>query len=136
VPLQYSAHERCVFTAGSLYCIRPGCRNPHHREPPPEADAPAAARSSSRDRPPLAGAAKQDPRPTGHAALPPDEPGWVRLPFDRARVSSLDGRIPPRLGRRPMRRIRAFVVVAACIKLLAEPMVCWAHTLQMGRQPG
>jgi hypothetical protein len=37
-PLCHQVHERCVFTAGSLYCARPGCRNPHHREPPPEAD--------------------------------------------------------------------------------------------------
>jgi len=28
-------HERCVFTGGSLCWVRPGCRNPHHRETPP-----------------------------------------------------------------------------------------------------
>jgi len=27
-------HEVCVFTAGSLFCVRPGCRNPHHRPAP------------------------------------------------------------------------------------------------------
>jgi len=27
-------HERCEFRTGSLYCIRPGCQNPHHREVP------------------------------------------------------------------------------------------------------
>jgi hypothetical protein len=28
-------HEAaCVFTAGSLYCVVPDCRNPHHRERP------------------------------------------------------------------------------------------------------
>jgi hypothetical protein len=37
-PLCRQVHERCVFTAGSVYCIRPGCRNPHHRRPPAAPD--------------------------------------------------------------------------------------------------
>jgi hypothetical protein len=32
-------HQRCVFTAGSVYCIRPGCQNPHHWRPPAEPGA-------------------------------------------------------------------------------------------------
>jgi len=32
-PVCHQVHERCVFTAGSVYCTRPGCRNPHHRRP-------------------------------------------------------------------------------------------------------
>ena len=34
-PLCRQVHERCVFTARSVYCTRPDCRNPHHRTPPP-----------------------------------------------------------------------------------------------------
>lgn len=41
-PLCHQAHERCVFTAGWLYCVRPGCRNPHHLVPPPEVGPSAA----------------------------------------------------------------------------------------------
>jgi hypothetical protein len=26
-------HEPCEFAAGSLHCVRPGCRNPHHQGP-------------------------------------------------------------------------------------------------------
>jgi hypothetical protein len=33
-PLCGQVHERCVFTAGSVYCTRPECSNPHHRQPP------------------------------------------------------------------------------------------------------
>jgi hypothetical protein len=33
-PLCRQVHERCIFTSGSVYCIWPGCRNPHHRQPP------------------------------------------------------------------------------------------------------
>jgi len=33
-PLCRQVHERCVFTAGSVYCVRPDCRNPHHRQRP------------------------------------------------------------------------------------------------------
>jgi hypothetical protein len=33
-PLCHQVHERCIFTAGSAYCTRPDCRNPHHRQPP------------------------------------------------------------------------------------------------------
>jgi hypothetical protein len=36
-PLCHQVHKMCVFTAGSLYCIRPGCRNPRLRELPPGA---------------------------------------------------------------------------------------------------
>lgn len=32
-PVCGQVHERCVFTAGSLYCTRPDCRNLHHRTP-------------------------------------------------------------------------------------------------------
>ena len=32
-PLCHRVHERCEFRAGSVYCARPDCRNPHHREP-------------------------------------------------------------------------------------------------------
>jgi hypothetical protein len=28
-PLCHQVHERCEFEAGSVYCARPGCRNPH-----------------------------------------------------------------------------------------------------------
>jgi hypothetical protein len=39
--LQCSAtHEPCLFTSGSLWCVRPGCRNPHHRTPPSDANTP------------------------------------------------------------------------------------------------
>ena len=31
----HQVHERCIFAAGSMYCARPDCRNPHHREPSP-----------------------------------------------------------------------------------------------------
>lgn len=34
-PVCGRVHERCRFTAGSLYCTRPDCQNPHHRRPPP-----------------------------------------------------------------------------------------------------
>jgi hypothetical protein len=34
-------HAPCVFTAGSLYCIRPDCTNPHHRQPPEASPAPS-----------------------------------------------------------------------------------------------
>ena len=34
-PLCGQVHQRCRFSAGSLYCIRADCRNPHHRWPPP-----------------------------------------------------------------------------------------------------
>jgi hypothetical protein len=33
-PLCGQVHDRCVFTAGSLYCAVGRCRNPHHRPPP------------------------------------------------------------------------------------------------------
>lgn len=26
-----ASHVLCVFTAGSLFCVRPDCSNPHHR---------------------------------------------------------------------------------------------------------
>jgi hypothetical protein len=29
------SHAPCVFTSGSLNCIRENCPNPHHRPPPP-----------------------------------------------------------------------------------------------------
>lgn len=35
-PLCGEAHERCQFTAGSLYCVREDCPNPHHRTEPDE----------------------------------------------------------------------------------------------------
>jgi hypothetical protein len=35
-PLCHQVHERCVFTAGSVYCTRADCQNPHHRQPPAE----------------------------------------------------------------------------------------------------
>jgi hypothetical protein len=38
-PLCGHVHERCRFTAGSLYCVRSDCRNPHHPEPPPACGA-------------------------------------------------------------------------------------------------
>jgi hypothetical protein len=28
------AHPRCVFAAGSLFCVTPDCGNPHHRAAP------------------------------------------------------------------------------------------------------
>ena len=34
-PICHQVHERCEFRAGSVYCARPDCQNPHHREPPP-----------------------------------------------------------------------------------------------------
>ena len=33
-PVCRQVHERCVFIAGSVYCVRPGCQSPHHRQPP------------------------------------------------------------------------------------------------------
>src|SRR5262249_54445381 len=33
----YTTRRVVGKTARSLYCVRPGCRNPHHREPPPGA---------------------------------------------------------------------------------------------------
>jgi hypothetical protein len=47
-PLCHQVHERCVFTAGSVYCVRPGCQNPHHRQPPAE-DVAAIVASMNRD---------------------------------------------------------------------------------------
>jgi len=36
-PICHLVHERCEFRAGSVYCVRPDCRNPHHRKRlPPE----------------------------------------------------------------------------------------------------
>jgi hypothetical protein len=32
-PLCDDEHERCEFRAGSAGCVKPGCTNPHHREP-------------------------------------------------------------------------------------------------------
>src|SRR5215472_4827375 len=32
-PLCLQIHDRCRFTAGSLYCARQDCQNPHHRQP-------------------------------------------------------------------------------------------------------
>src|SRR5215467_4425992 len=32
-PLCLQIHDRCGFTAGSLYCARQDCQNPHHRQP-------------------------------------------------------------------------------------------------------
>jgi hypothetical protein len=34
-PLCWQSHGVCVFTGGSLYCIRQNCPNPHHRRPVP-----------------------------------------------------------------------------------------------------
>lgn len=34
-PLCDGVHERCEFGKG-LYCMRPNCRNPHHRRRPEE----------------------------------------------------------------------------------------------------
>lgn len=31
-------HEGCRFAAGSLYCNRPGCLNPHHRRKTVDSD--------------------------------------------------------------------------------------------------
>jgi hypothetical protein len=36
---------RCRFTAGSVCCTHPGCRNPHHRQPPPGPPPQAPART-------------------------------------------------------------------------------------------
>jgi hypothetical protein len=33
-PLCPGTHPRCAFAAGSLYCVVPDCRNPHHRAEP------------------------------------------------------------------------------------------------------
>ena len=33
LPICHQVHERCEFRAGSACCVRPGCRNPHHRDP-------------------------------------------------------------------------------------------------------
>jgi len=48
-PLCHQVHERCIFTAGSLYCVRPRCRNPHHRQPPAE-DVAAILADVNQDR--------------------------------------------------------------------------------------
>jgi hypothetical protein len=32
-PLCGGTHDTCEFTAGSLYCVKTDCRNPHHRAP-------------------------------------------------------------------------------------------------------
>jgi hypothetical protein len=39
-PICHQAHERCEFRVGSVYCARPDCQNPHHREPRPVWDDP------------------------------------------------------------------------------------------------
>src|SRR5262245_35230606 len=36
----YTTRRVVGKTAGSLYCVRPGCRNPHHRDSPPGAGPP------------------------------------------------------------------------------------------------
>jgi hypothetical protein len=33
--LVHQVHQRCRFTSGTLYCVRPRCGNPHHRGPHP-----------------------------------------------------------------------------------------------------
>jgi len=36
-------HEACEFAAGSLWCVRPDCRNPHHRSERPAQGGPVTA---------------------------------------------------------------------------------------------
>jgi hypothetical protein len=33
-PLGHQVHERCQFTAGSLFCVKPDCGNLRHRPLP------------------------------------------------------------------------------------------------------
>lgn len=31
-PLCHGDHETCIFTANSMICAKPHCKNPHHRK--------------------------------------------------------------------------------------------------------
>ena len=44
-PLCHQVHERCEFRAEVGVLLRPGCRNPHHREPPADATSGGAVGS-------------------------------------------------------------------------------------------
>jgi hypothetical protein len=62
-PVCHQVHERCEFRAGSVYCVRPDCQNPHHREPRPGSYAPRHEQRPPADRRGEAGQTRGASRP-------------------------------------------------------------------------